>query len=971
MKQKKKENNMFSIDILNNNLILEFVAKSTIVMAIAYALYQLFKKNAPSFRYIILVTAIYTVFFLPLFLYAELTYDLEVDAPIFKEKTLNKKSEIDLSNIIVDDKEPSQARENDRVTSKNNQQSENGFWNFFLSLTLNDAILLIWLVPFSIIMIRFFVAYISIMIIAARAKKISSQEQKIQMIDLCDEIGLNQYVKLLISKDSITPMTWGIFQPFILLPKEAEEWSDERLRYVLLHELAHIKRKDFISNIIIQIVTAILWFNPLSWFIQKQLLNDREYACDDHVVENGTKASEYADHLLEIAKSIQKNHSSLTSTMCMAKPSQLEGRLMALLKNKSRSMNAGEKILKLSISLMIMLPVIFINPIKASEPVVASDPKAATFSDQNQKNKSSQFDRQAEEENSETKEFSKAKNKYKADSKPMSINSEISSMTMTSETMALNFSKNKAVNDFLSNDDNTVNKNIEKNYRNYLKQHIGDSLKLEDYIKMKRYGITPEYVNDLLEMGFNDLTVDEVIDFAKHGVSIPYIKKYKSLGLKKLSAHDYVSMAKYGVNPKLVYDLQKIEKDLHLHDIINAAKYGLSGSFIDEIHDAGFTKLKINDLINMSKYGVSKKLIKTLKSNNFKDIDANDVIDAAKYGLNPELIDEIRSSGYKNISLKKMTQMAKYGVNANLIRALHDEGYKKIDADEIISAAKYGLSPSYIKEMNKYYGERISLDYLIKFSKYGVNKSMIKSLKEKGHKKLDKDELIDAAKHGLSSDIFKDLKDIGVDIKGDIQSAINLTKYGINKKVIKKLIDKNIIEDTDIESMINLSKYGISEAIIDATYSLLDNIEIDLDDIIDMAKYDINPEKIKMFKSMGFKHYDFDDLRKASMYGLDKKLIDECKKYGFKNLDFDDYIKIAMHRPDFKIIPVLKEMGIKKIDSDDFVQLGIAGVNYTFLKELKDIKPEDGWDIERIIQVKHSGLDVEYIKEMKKKFDEN
>ena len=363
---------MFSIEILNNNLILEFVAKSTLVLAIAYALYNLFKKNAPSFRYIILITAIYTVFFLPLFLYAELTYDLEVDAPILNE-------------IIVDDAlkpAASQFAETESLKSaepvqtepiksnpENTKKSESTFWNFINSLSANDAILLMWFIPFSIIITRFLIAYISIIIVAARAKKISSQEQKIQMIDLCDEIGLNRYVKLLISKDSITPMTWGIFQPFVLLPKEAEEWSDERLRYVLLHELAHIKRKDFVSNIVIQIVTAVLWFNPLAWFIQKQLLNDREYACDDHVVENGTKASEYADHLLDIAKSIQKNHSSLTSTMCMAKPSQLEGRLMALLKNKSKSMNAGEKILKLSITLIIMLPVIFINPIKASEPI--------------------------------------------------------------------------------------------------------------------------------------------------------------------------------------------------------------------------------------------------------------------------------------------------------------------------------------------------------------------------------------------------------------------------------------------------------------------------------------------------------------------------------------------------------------------------------------------------------------------------
>ena len=70
--------------------------------------------------------------------------------------------------------------------------------------------------------------------------------------------------------DSVTvPMVWGLFRPVILLPADADEWEPERQRAVLLHELAHIQRQDWLMQTMAQITCAVYWFNPLVWFAMR------------------------------------------------------------------------------------------------------------------------------------------------------------------------------------------------------------------------------------------------------------------------------------------------------------------------------------------------------------------------------------------------------------------------------------------------------------------------------------------------------------------------------------------------------------------------------------------------------------------------------------------------------------------------------------------------------------------------------
>ena len=116
------------------------------------------------------------------------------------------------------------------------------------------------------------------------------------------ELGLRRSLRLLISDERIMPMTWGWRRPMVLLPADAMEWDMERLRIVLRHELAHVKRWDCLTQSVANLVRAFYWFNPLVWLAARQMCLERERACDDLVLSAGARPSEYAGHLLEIAR---------------------------------------------------------------------------------------------------------------------------------------------------------------------------------------------------------------------------------------------------------------------------------------------------------------------------------------------------------------------------------------------------------------------------------------------------------------------------------------------------------------------------------------------------------------------------------------------------------------------------------------------------------------------------------------------
>jgi len=189
--------------------------------------------------------------------------------------------------------------------------------------------------------------------------------------ELSGNLRLRRRVVLLQGDRDTMPLAWGIMRPRILLPGEADEWSAERRRVVLLHELAHIRHWDCVAQLIAHLACALHWFNPLAWAVRRRMISEREQACDDVVLSAGLKPSSYADHLLNIASGLRSGWASGSAAIAMARPSKLEGRLLAVLdtKRNRRALTRVAMVITIVLLSGIVLPLATMHAAELRNPV--------------------------------------------------------------------------------------------------------------------------------------------------------------------------------------------------------------------------------------------------------------------------------------------------------------------------------------------------------------------------------------------------------------------------------------------------------------------------------------------------------------------------------------------------------------------------------------------------------------------------
>ena len=149
--------------------------------------------------------------------------------------------------------------------------------------------------------------------------------------DLARTCGLRRGVDLLFGSHPGLVATWGWRRPAILLPAAASDWPRERMRVVLLHELAHVRRGDWVLQMAAEALRCVWWFNPLAWLVRTRLRRESEQAADDVVLAQGVPAVACATQLVELVREARKHRRTWLPAPAMARPSHLERRLSTML----------------------------------------------------------------------------------------------------------------------------------------------------------------------------------------------------------------------------------------------------------------------------------------------------------------------------------------------------------------------------------------------------------------------------------------------------------------------------------------------------------------------------------------------------------------------------------------------------------------------------------------------------------------
>lgn len=150
------------------------------------------------------------------------------------------------------------------------------------------------------------------------------------LYETADRLGMNAVPALVLSNQTRVPLACRLRRPTIVLPAGADEWTEERRRVVLLHELAHVKRRDLLGHTLSHVACAVYWFHPLVWLAAQRLRGESERACDDLALACGAKPSDYAQQLMTMVADLRSDAAPATA-MAMAANREFEGRIVAIL----------------------------------------------------------------------------------------------------------------------------------------------------------------------------------------------------------------------------------------------------------------------------------------------------------------------------------------------------------------------------------------------------------------------------------------------------------------------------------------------------------------------------------------------------------------------------------------------------------------------------------------------------------------
>jgi beta-lactamase regulating signal transducer with metallopeptidase domain/DUF4097 and DUF4098 domain-containing protein YvlB len=355
--------------------------KLTLVLALGLSIVAVLRAAAPSLKHVVLFATLAGSLVLPLAMLVAPQWNV----PLLRQMASSARQTQAASNVAPTDIQGVGAvrADNDVQFQTVTNQSSRTAATTGMAPSTNlwraraiAAIPLAWALGFLTVLAWLTIGRLRLARIGKSAWPLDSADWVRILDDECRAADVATKVRLCASPVVSTPLTWGWRGPVILLPEDAEDWSEEHRRVVLRHELAHIARRDSLAQLVAGISCALYWFHPAVWAAERRLRAECERACDDRVVSLGTPAADYAAHLLEVARSARAFGASGFLSVAMARPSQLEGRLLAVLSETRQraTLNRGARRAIGALSVVVLFPLAAFRPVAST----TASPRAAS-----------------------------------------------------------------------------------------------------------------------------------------------------------------------------------------------------------------------------------------------------------------------------------------------------------------------------------------------------------------------------------------------------------------------------------------------------------------------------------------------------------------------------------------------------------------------------------------------------------------
>jgi beta-lactamase regulating signal transducer with metallopeptidase domain len=364
---------------------------------------------------------------------------------------------------------------------------------------------------------------------------------------LLDRLQITRPVSLLQSGFVKVPMVVGWLKPVILIPiGMLAHISPEQVESILLHELAHIRRQDYVFNLVQHVVDTLFFFNPALLWISSLIRTERENCCDDIAIRQTKSRRRLIEALVsfhEYRQSAQPYALSLTG-----RNNRVVRRVERIVHRKNHSLNAGERLLLMGG--LMTLSVAFITIDSSRQDASTSPVRTAATHIQMPVTPPS----------------------APATTHPASYSGKgiLKPAPMTVSTLS-------------EPQPDTTHPGTAEDYSTDLLDELQSlgyhNISADQLIRCREHGVTGEFIADLRKLGYKTFSLDKAVELVDHGVSTEFIGSIRQLGFAGISLEKAIRLVDHGVTSDFIVSWKNKTGNLFaLDDYIKLRDSGIDPS---------------------------------------------------------------------------------------------------------------------------------------------------------------------------------------------------------------------------------------------------------------------------------------------------------------------------------------------------------------------------------------------------------
>ena len=487
---------------------------------------------------------------------------------------------------------------------------------------------------------------------------------------LRERLGVRQAVRVFQSAAVTVPTALGALRPVILLPISALAGIPaEGLEAVLAHELAHIRRRDYLVNLLQTAVETLLFYHPAVWWVSRRIRIERENCCDDIAIAATGDVRAYARALVGLEE-IRDRGPRLAVA---ATGGTLLKRIARLLPSPSPADGASRWVAVVLAAAAIgtfgaasrapaAVVTRAIDPVPSefevpAAPALAQVPSASTSTPRPKVASPVRIAMAAKPV------LAAPPQQGRTDATPPPD----AARELTADEL-LELRRHGVTADFLA----------------ALSSLGYKRASLDDLVALKVHGVSTDYITAMNSLFGRPLSLDELTALRIHGVTPEFVRSFRDAGYQDISADSAQSLRIHGVTPEMAAEWNKVlGRRPSLDELTSARIHGATPDFAQEMKTLGIES-DLDSLVSMRIHGVTADYIRAMKALGYSRISADDATSLRIHGVTPEYAREVQSLGYKTITLDELTSFRIHGVTPEFIRDANRSAKPPLSADELL-----------------------------------------------------------------------------------------------------------------------------------------------------------------------------------------------------------------------------------------------------------------------------------------------